>query len=84
MRVGTQFTGALGPGQTGQWFTHSWPQDWHVTWNFMPTTPQPGGPQIEWEVDVERASATSVTYWFTVKNLGSAPTDFEARYAVLN
>jgi hypothetical protein len=84
MRVGTQFTGSLNPGQTRRWFTHSWPQDWHVVWYLMPTTPQPGSPQIEWNVAVERASASAVSYWLTVKNIGSAPMNFEGRYAVLN
>ncbi|GAA3104114.1 hypothetical protein ACFQ0X_02220 [Streptomyces rectiviolaceus] len=84
MRVGTQFTGTLNPGQTGRWFTFNWPQGWHVVWYFMPTTPQTGSPQIEWETEVERASATSVTYWLTVKNIGSTQMNFEGRYAVLN
>ncbi|MHC5261450.1 hypothetical protein ACYSUO_26495 [Streptomyces sp. UC4497] len=84
MRVGTQFTGTLNPGQTGRWFTFGWPQDWHVVWYFMPTTPQTGRPQIEWETEVERASATAVTYWLTVKNIGSTQMNFEGRYAVLN
>ncbi|MDD7942408.1 hypothetical protein PHK61_28730 [Actinomycetospora lutea] len=84
MRVGTQFTGRLPAGQSGRWFTHSWPSDWHVTWYFMPTTPAPGAPELEWEVEVERASASAVTYWLTVRNLSSAPMDFEGRYAVLN
>jgi hypothetical protein len=84
MRVGTQFTGNLPAGATGRWFTHSWPADWHVTWYVMPTSPRSGAPQTEWEVDVERASSTHVTYWLTVKNLSPAPLTFEGRYAVLN
>ncbi|WP_371494164.1 hypothetical protein OG871_03560 [Kitasatospora sp. NBC_00374] len=84
MRVGTQFTGALAPGETGQWFTHSWPADWQVAWTFMPITPEPGVPQIEWDVEVERASEATVTYWLTVTNLGGSALDFEGRYAVLN
>ena len=84
MRVGTQFTGTLDPGASGRWFTHSWPADWHVTWHCMPVTPQPGAPGLEWEVEVERASDTHVTYWLTVKNLSAAQANFEARYAVLN
>lgn len=84
MRVGTQFTGTLNPGQAGRWFTFGWPQGWHVVWYFMPTTPQTGSPQIEWETEVERASATAVTYWLTVKNVGSTQMNFEGRYAVLN
>ncbi len=84
MRVGTQFTGSLAAGQTRRWFTHSWPADWHVVWHMMPVTPVPGAPEVEWEVDVERASATHVTYWLTVKNLTGTPVNFEGRYAVMN
>lgn len=84
MRVGTQFTGSLNPGQARRWFTFNWPATWHVTWYMMPTTPAPGAPQLEWEVDVERASGTAVTYWLTVRNLSNAPATFEGRYAVLN
>jgi hypothetical protein len=43
-----------------------------------------GAPQIEWSVGVERASATYITYWITIKNLTSVPVNIEARYAVLN
>ena len=84
MRIGTQFTGALGAGQTRRWFTHSWPAGWHVIWHMMPVTPVIGAPEVEWEVEVERASATHVTYWLTVKNLTGTPVNFEGRYAVMN
>jgi hypothetical protein len=84
MRVGTQFTGALAANQTRRWFTHSWPADWHVVWHMMPVTPVPGAPEVEWEVEVERASATHVTYWLTVKNLTGTAVNFEGRYAVMN
>ena len=33
-----------------RWFTHSWPATWHVIWTVMPTTPQPGAPQVSWKV----------------------------------
>jgi hypothetical protein len=55
-----------------------------VTWTVVPTSPKSGAPQVEWEVQVERASADYVTYWITVHNLGTDPVDIEARYAVLN
>ena len=84
MRVGTQFTGSLTGNQTRRWFTHSWPADWHVTWYMMPVTPVQGAPEIEWEVEVERADAARVTYWLTVRNLTATPVNFEGRYAVLN
>jgi hypothetical protein len=49
----------------------------------MPTTPRPGSPQVDWDVEVERANATQCTYWLTVTNLTPDPVTFEGRYAVL-
>lgn len=84
MRVGTQFTGTLAPNQSARWFTFNWPQEWHTAWYVMPTTPRTGGPELEWDVAVERADAAKVTYWITVRNLTPQSVNFEARYAVLN
>ncbi|QZZ20026.1 hypothetical protein J5X98_22470 [Leptothermofonsia sichuanensis E412] len=84
MTVGVQFTGTLPAGATRRWFTHSWPQGRHVVWYVVPTSPQVGGAQIEWDVAVERASAANLTYWVTIKNLTSNPVNIEARYAILN
>jgi hypothetical protein len=84
MRVGTQFTGTLGPNQTARWFTFNWPQEWHTTWYMMPTTPRSGAPELEWDVAVERGDAAKVTYWLTVRNLTGQSINFEGRYAVLN
>ena len=84
MRTGIQFTGTLGPRQSRRWFTHSWPANWHVVWYMVPVTPQVGGPQVDWDVSVERADATRCTYWLTVKNLTNRNVGFEGRYAVMN
>lgn len=84
MRVGVQFTGTLPAGATRRWFTSKWPQAWHVVWSVAPTSPQAGKAQVEWSIAVERASATHITYWITVKNLTENPVNIEARYAVLN
>ncbi len=84
MWTGVQFTGTLGPNASARWFTYAWPTTWHVVWYMQPTSPQPGAPQVEWDVAVERANATQCTYWITVKNLTGANVTFEARYAVLN
>lgn len=84
MWTNMQFNGTLSSGQSHRWFTWGWPTAWHVIWYVMPTTPRSGAPQIEWDVQVERASSDKCTYWITVKNLSSAPVSFEARYAVLN
>ena len=84
MRVGRQFTGTINAGATQRWFTFNWPESWHVIWYVVPTSPKAGAPQIEWNVAVERASSTHITYWVTIKNLTSTPVNIEARYAVLN
>jgi hypothetical protein len=55
-----------------------------VIWYVVPTSPKRGAPQIDWDVAVERASASHITYWISIKNISSAPVDIEARYAVMN
>jgi hypothetical protein len=84
MRVGVQFTGTLTAGQTRRWFTYNWSQRLHVIWYVVPTTPVTGAPQIEWDVQVERASVDDITYWINVKNISSNTVNIEARYAILN
>jgi hypothetical protein len=84
MRVGVQFTGTVPANTTRRWFTHSWPAAWHVVWYIVPTSPRVGAPQIEWDVEVERASADNITYWITIRNVTPAAANIEARYAVLN
>ncbi len=84
MWTGVQFTGSLGAGASNRWFTHSWPTTWHVVWYMMPTSPQAGAPQLDWDVSVERANTTQCTYWITVKNLTTSTVNFEGRYAVLS
>jgi hypothetical protein len=84
MYTGVQWTGSLNPGQTQQWFTFNWPASWHVVWYIVPTTPKNGAPELDWDVEVERASPTMCTYWITVKNLTNVAVTFEGRYAVLN
>jgi hypothetical protein len=84
MWTNTQWTGTLAPNATRRWFTFNWPATWHVVWYMMPTSPQLGAPQLEWDVAVERGDATRVTYWITVKNLTANNLTFEGRYAVLS
>ena len=84
MRTGIQFSGTLRPRQTHRWFTHSWPANWHVVWYMVPVTPRRGGPQVDWDVSVERANANRCTYWLTVKNLTNQNVTFEGRYAIMN
>ena len=81
--VGVQFTGTIPANQTQRWFTYNWPAHWHVVWTVVPTSPQPGGSQIEWKVQVERASDEYITYWISLTNLTSVSVNIEARFAVL-
>lgn len=83
MRTGTQWTASLNPGETRRWFTFNWPASAHMIWYVIPTTPRAGAPALDWDVEVERASADRVTYWITVKNLTNTAVAFEGRYAVL-
>ena len=84
MWTGVQWTGSLGAGASQRWFTYGWPASWHVVWYMMPTSVQLGTPSLDWDVTVERASTTDVTYWITVTNLISSAVTFEGRYAVLS
>lgn len=81
---GVQWFGAIGPNATRRWFTWGWPAQWHVIWTVMPLTPCPGGPQLTWDVAVERASNAHCTYWITVRNLTGDPVKFEGRYDILS
>ncbi len=78
--VGTQWTSNINPGQTQNWFTYNWPNDWFVVWSIRPTTP---GGKITGEVSIERANNGTFTYWIKVTNTGSVATNFEGKYAIL-
>lgn len=84
MVVGTQFTGSVAANSAKRWFTYGWPAGWNVIWTVVPTTVRPGSPQVTWDVTVERASGSDVTYWITIRNLTGAGVDIEGRYAVTN
>jgi hypothetical protein len=81
--VGVQFTGIVPANATQRWFTYNWPAHWHVVWTVVPTSPRPGGPQISWSVQVERATDQYITYWISITNHTPEPVNIEARYAVL-
>lgn len=84
MRVGVQFTGTVAAGQTQRWFTFNWPAQWHVLWTVVPTSPKSGAPQIDWDVEVERASSEYLTYWISIRNVSSQEVNIEGRYTILN
>lgn len=79
--VGTQFSGALNPGQSQTWFTFNWPANWVIQWIMQPTT---AGGKIKWDVAVERGGNNTFTYWLTVSNVGSIATNFDGKYAILS
>lgn len=81
--TGVQFRGRVGARATVRWFTFRWPAHWHVLWTVVPTSPQPGAPQIRFRTQVERASDEYATYWISVVNLTDRPVDIEGRFAVL-
>ena len=82
--VGVQFTGAVAAGTSHRWFTWGWPAAWEVVWTVVSTSPAPGAPQVEWDVAVERASGSAITYWITIRNLTARSINIEARYAIMN
>jgi subtilisin family serine protease len=81
--VGVQFRGTIPAGATRRWFTYNWPAHWHVLWTVVPTSPRPGGPQIKFDVQVERASDQYITYWVSITNVSPEACDIEARYCVM-
>ena len=82
--VGIQFSGTVGAGATKRWFTYNWRPERHVIWTVVPTAPNAGAPQLEWNVAVQRASPTALTYWITILNLSAAEITVEARYAIVD
>ncbi len=80
MKTGAQFTGTIAAGQSKTWFTHEWPVAWHVVWTVVPTSvAAANAKQLEWDVAAEKSSASALTYWITVRNLGTSEVGIEAR-----
>jgi len=84
MEVGVQIVDTVPPNASTDYFTFGWDPTWNVVWTVIPTSPAPGQPQVEWNVAVERATDTSVTYYVTITNLTSSDVGVEGRYAILN
>ena len=83
MITGVQFRGTLSPNETQRWFTFNWSAAQHVLWEVVPTSARPGAAQVRWDVAIERADDSHVTYWITVVNQTAASVQFEARYAIV-
>jgi hypothetical protein len=84
MVVGVQISYTMGPNQTIDFYTWGWNPVWAVVWTVVSTTPSPSGPQVEWNVEVERSATNSVTYHIFITNLTPNPLGVEGRYAILN
>jgi hypothetical protein len=83
MVTGVQFRGTLNPNQTQRWYTFNWPATQHVLWEVVPDSPRPGAAEVGWDVAIERADTSNVTYWITITNLTGSSVQFEARYAII-
>lgn len=84
MRTGVQWRGTVPANSTRRWFTWGWSAGLHVAWYVVPTTPDRGAPHVEWDVEVERASSSDITYWISVQNHTDRSVQVEGRYAILN
>jgi hypothetical protein len=84
MQVGVQWADTMGPHAVIDYYTWGWDPVLDVVWMIVPTTPTLGGPQVEWDVGVERSSASAVTYHITVTNLTGRATGIEGRFGLLN
>ncbi len=80
--TGTQFQSTINPGQTQRWFTHSWPVNMLANWVIVPTTVVGGGPKLTWDVATER-TGNGLTYWITIRNVGSQAISYDARYSIV-
>jgi hypothetical protein len=79
---GTQFSGTgLTAGASQTVFTFAWPANRHVLWRAVPTTT--GGRVQLIEQSIELAADGSYTYWLTVKNTGTATTNYALQYNYL-
>ncbi|MEM7379807.1 MAG: S8 family peptidase [Bacteroidota bacterium] len=81
---GVQFTGNLPRNSTRRWFTHSWPDHWHVIWTVVPTAPAiDGSAQIEFKVKTTRQAFGLIKYFIEIKNLQNYSVNVEARFCVI-
>jgi hypothetical protein len=84
MQTGVQWTDMMSPHAVIDYFTWGWNPAFDVVWMIVPTTAIAAGPQIEWNVGVERSDASNVTYHVTVTNMTPNAVGIEGRYGILN
>jgi hypothetical protein len=80
---GVQFRGTIGPNSSATWYTFDWPVLWYVLWNVVPTNVYGPGPQVQWNVQVQKTSGDYLTYWITITNLTPVNVDVEARFTIV-
>jgi hypothetical protein len=83
MVIGTQIVDTMPARAVIDYFTFGWDPSWDVVWMVVPTTPSSGGPQVQWNVGVERYE-DGVTYHVTITNLMAQDVGVEGRYAIMN
>jgi hypothetical protein len=83
MVIGTQIVDTMASHAVIDYYTWGWDPSWDVVWMVVPTTPTSGGPQLQWNVAVERSS-TGVTYHVTITNLTAQDVGVEGHYAIMN
>lgn len=76
--VGTQYRGRINPGQSQRLFTFNWPADEVIDWSVYPTTDDA---RLTSSVMIERKAGNRITYFVTVRNVGSVASNYELRYA---
>ncbi len=80
---GVQFRGTVGANSTATWFTYDWPVLWDVDWLVVPTSVYGPGPQLQWNVQVQKTSGDYFTYWISITNVAPVDVDVEARFCIL-
>ena len=71
--------GSVGAYEVKRWATDDWPVDWAVNWSVVPSS---DGARVDWRIEVQRLSGNTLRYVIEVRNLGSAETAVDARYAI--
>ena len=81
---GVQFNGSVPRNATRRWFTHSWPDHYHVIWTVVPTAPAiDGSAQIEFKIKTTRQAFGLIKYYIEIKNLKNYTVNVQARYCVV-
>lgn len=79
---GTQVnqTTALAAGGQEYWFTFGWASDQTIVWDIVPTVV---GAKFRLEVETERGSNNTFTYWLRATNTGTVASGYQLRRTTL-